>query len=213
MAPDTHATAPAFIPTFTLEPEPGKQDITAAAGRPQPVSPEREPEPVKVTVQALRSKRLLAYGAAACLLAAVGAVGMNALLPSRDSASPPAATGTPAAAPASTTATTAAAPATPASTASPAPAAEPDTTPAAAPGTTVTPSPALRNDEAPRIVSGSVEQLRPDRDTQTKAPETRPKPSAPASRKAQPTTKRAPAPADNCKSPVASERSANCVFL
>lgn len=206
MAPDT--PAPAFIPRFSLEPEPGKQDITAAAERPQPVSPEREPEPMKAAVPAPRRKRLIAYGAAASLLAALGAVGMNALLPSADSTSPPVA-GTPGTPPASTSAV---APATPAATVGPAPAATPDATPAAAPRTRVTPSPALQNGEAPRIVSGSVEQLRPDRNAQAKAPATRPKSSASTSRKTQPPPKRTPAAADNCKSPVPSERGANCVF-
>jgi hypothetical protein len=189
-------------PTFILEPELNKPGIPDDAGRPKPTPPAQGKAPARSP----SGRRFLVYGAAAGLLALalVVAIGVGKIHPARENTVP---VGTSASMPATTSA----------STARSAPAAAPETTsestPVAVPGPTGTPSLALPEHTTSRTVSSSNDQVNPGPDARTKATGTKAKPPTPASRTAQQAAKPTPpVPASNCKSPIASERDANCVF-
>ena len=179
----------ASTPVFTLEPDPelAQQGILGDGVKRTHAAP---------LARAARIRRMPVYASVAGLLALVLAIGVAKFLPSTGStpAAPP--LPTPAVIPPPTAATI-----------------TPDPAPVTPPMPTVTPSLPIANSEAERIVPGPIGQDKPRLHVQTKAPDTRPKATAQASRKAQPARKAAPpARSDNCKSAVVSERSAKCLF-
>lgn len=147
-------------------------------------SPESSgPAPGKAPAPAARGRQRLVYGSAAGLLVLGLAIGIATLRPGTDTPAP--------------------APTTPPSSAS---TARPDTPLVAAPEPSPAPSPAVTDGAPPPVVSRPGTQARADPDKQTKAAAAKP---ASTARKTRPA---ASAAADNCDSPVVSERSANCVF-
>lgn len=206
-------------PTFLLDAEPEQQDMPAEAA-----GPAAPPASAATPSWPPPKKRMFVYGSAVSLLGVVLvlALGVDRFLPApagkpdaiAAEKKAPETASTVESVPATGTGNTTAAAGAPDSKS--ATAADASTRPDAGAIPAITPdskaSTAIPETEAPRTASSSGAQAEPSPAKATKAPAARHKALAGASRKAVAAHKPVPAPVDNCKNAVVSERDASCLF-